>query len=309
VAKSASAALIDKITQLQLYRDYERAFSDATHLPLNLRPVDDWNLSQRGNKNENPFCALIAKHNPSCAKCLQQQQRLSDTSGETTKTSICFAGLCESAVPVHLGGEIIGFLRTGQIALQKPSKSQFSRLTRMLLDWGVKTDLKNVADAYFHSRVIAKAEYHGMLRLLDVFAKHLSMAAEQITIQQDHAEPPSIRRAKEFIQEHISVQLSLSDVSRKVNMSTFYFCKMFKKYTGITFTEYLSLVRISKAKNLLLNPNLRISEIAFEVGFQSLTHFNRVFLKIVGRSPTRYREQLRGNNGSIRRTRARVRAR
>ena len=45
---------------------------------------------------------------------------------------------------------------------------------------------------------------------------------------------------------------------------------MFKKVTGLNFTDYVSRIRIEKAKNLLLNPNLRISEIAYEVGFQSL---------------------------------------
>ena len=49
---------------------------------------------------------------------------------------------------------------------------------------------------------------------------------------------------------------------------------------------------LEKAKNLLLNPNLRVSEIAYEVGFQSLTHFNRVFKRILGQSPTEYRAQL-----------------
>ena len=58
--------------------------------------------------------------------------------------------------------------------------------------------------------------------------------------------------------------------------------------------RFLSRVRIEKSKNLLLNPNLRVSEIAFEVGFQSLTHFNRVFKKILGQSPTEYRVQLLG---------------
>jgi len=53
-------------------------------------------------------------------------------------------------------------------------------------------------------------------------------------------------------------------------------------------------VRIEKSKNLLLNPNLRISEIAFEVGFQSLTHFNRVFKKVLGQSPTEYRAKVLG---------------
>ena len=81
-------------------------------------------------------------------------------------------------------------------------------------------------------------------------------------------------------------------MAKAVNSSPFYFCKMFKKGTGINFTEYLSRIRIERSKNLLLNPHLRVSEIAFEVGFQSLTHFNRVFKNTVGQSPTHYREQL-----------------
>jgi AraC-like DNA-binding protein len=64
---------------------------------------------------------------------------------------------------------------------------------------------------------------------------------------------------------------------------------MFKKATGLTFTEYLGRVRIEKANALLLNPHLRISEIAYDVGFQSLTHFNRVFRDITGQSPTAFR--------------------
>ena len=75
-------------------------------------------------------------------------------------------------------------------------------------------------------------------------------------------------------------------------MSSFYFCKMFKKIVGINFSIYVSRVRIEKAKNLLLNPNLRVSEITCGVGFQSLTHFNRMFVRIVGQSPGEYRIQL-----------------
>ena len=63
----------------------------------------------------------------------------------------------------------------------------------------------------------------------------------------------------------------------------------------MNFTEYVSRVRIENAKNLLLNPNLRISEIAYQVGFQSLTHFNRVFKKVAGESPTEYRLKVHLN--------------
>jgi AraC-like DNA-binding protein len=92
--------------------------------------------------------------------------------------------------------------------------------------------------------------------------------------------------------EHLSEELSLGRVAKAVNASSFYFCKLFKKATGVNFIDYISRLRIEKAKNLLLNPSCRVSEIAFEVGFQSLTHFNRVFKKISGLSPSQYRAQL-----------------
>ncbi|MEK7782224.1 MAG: helix-turn-helix transcriptional regulator [Verrucomicrobiota bacterium] len=66
----------------------------------------------------------------------------------------------------------------------------------------------------------------------------------------------------------------------------------FRKATGLSFTEFVSRTRVEQAKKLLLNPNLRISEVAFAVGFQSISNFNRMFKRIVGRSPTYGRDQL-----------------
>ena len=292
MGKDRGKALVESISKSNLYKDYERAFSETTHLPLSFRPAEIWNLPQRGKKFENPFCALVAKYNSSCANCLEQQQELSDTAAEKTSTMLCFAGLCESAIPVRLGNDLLGYLQTGQVAFKKPTRAQFNKITNRLIEWGIKTDLSKFEEAYFHTTVISRAQYDSMLRLLEVFAQHLAMSADQIAIQQENAEPPPITRAKEFINERKGEDMSLNDVAKVVNMSTFHFCKMFKKATGLTFTEYLSLVRIAKAKNLLLNPNLRVSEIAYEVGFQSLTHFNRIFRKMVGESPSQYRDKL-----------------
>jgi AraC-like DNA-binding protein len=88
--------------------------------------------------------------------------------------------------------------------------------------------------------------------------------------------------------------LSLPQVAQFAYASPFYFCKLFKRATGLTFTNFLSCVRIERSKNLLINPQLRVSEIAYEVGFQSLTHFNRVFQKLLGQSPTEYRLKVQG---------------
>jgi YesN/AraC family two-component response regulator len=98
---------------------------------------------------------------------------------------------------------------------------------------------------------------------------------------------------KVFIVEdagHCGDPVDLDEIARAMHVSTFYFCKMFKKATGLTFTDYLGRVRVEKAKNLLLNPHLRVSEIAYTMGFQSLTHFNRIFRKITGEAPTAFRD-------------------
>jgi len=85
--------------------------------------------------------------------------------------------------------------------------------------------------------------------------------------------------------------VSLGEVAKAMHVSTFYFCKMFKKATGLTFTDYLGRIRVEKTKTLLLNPHLRVSEIAYMVGFQSLTHFNRVFRSLTGESPSHFRDK------------------
>jgi YesN/AraC family two-component response regulator len=161
-------------------------------------------------------------------------------------------------------------------------------------EWGLEVSPRELREAYFGTRVVSTKQHDSVVKLLSIFSQHLSILSNQIVVQQENSEPPVIRRAKEFINEHQTEDLTLGQVAKAVNTSTFYFCKVFKKATGINFTDYLSRVRIEKSKNLLLNPNLRISEIAFEVGFQSLTHFNRVFKKVLGQSPTEYRSKVLG---------------
>jgi YesN/AraC family two-component response regulator len=176
----------------------------------------------------------------------------------------------DTAVPVHLGNRLIGFLET-------------------------RNEQAEADEMFSESGTISARQQESVVKLLGIFAQHLSLLSNQVVVPREKSEPSAITRAKAYMQEHQSEDLSLGQVAKAVNTSTFYFCKMFKKVTGINFTVYLSRVRIERARSLLLNPNLRVSEIAFEVGFQSLTHFNRVFKKLLGQSPTKYRAQLRMN--------------
>lgn len=284
--------LVEALQNSSLFQDYQKSFSEATGLPVILRAVESWQLPFHGQKHENPFCSLIAQRSRTSACCLQVQQELADKAVECSESTVCPFGLTDSAVPVRMGEKVVGYLQTGQVFRRRPTEGQFKRVLGLARRWGMDVEEEQMRTAYFSGKVLEGRQHDHIVRLLSIFAQHLSLISNQIVVQQKSVEPPVITKAKEFIAAHQTEDLTLSQVAKAVNTSTFYFCKMFKKVTGLNFTDYVSRLRVERARNLLLNKNLRVSEIAYEVGFQSLTHFNRVFKRILGVSPTQYRAKL-----------------
>ena len=283
---------LEVLSESQVYRDYERAFTQGTGLPLRLHGPEMLNVVHYPKKQENPFCAILAKTNQSCSACYAVQQKLEAEAQFAPKTLKCFAGLCETAVPVRLGENVIAFLQTGQVLLQRPDKAQFNRIAATLLKWGAEVDLKKMEEAYFNTRVLTPKQYEALIRLLSTFAKHLASCSSALVLKGQEKDSPAITRARSFIAEHADEELSLAAVARVVNMSATYFSEKFREITGINFVEFVARTRVEKACNLLQNPNLRVSEVAFAVGFQSLSQFNRAFKKVSGESPREYRSKL-----------------
>ncbi len=109
------------------------------------------------------------------------------------------------------------------------------------------------------------------------------------TTSRHRAEPVAIWKARKYIEEHADEELSLTQIAKVVNMNANYLSEKFKQVTGTNFVEYVARTRFANACDLLRKSNLRISEIAFAAGFQSLSQFNRVFKRFSGKSPTQYR--------------------
>jgi AraC-like DNA-binding protein len=291
-ASQPDVSLVEALTHSTVYREYVHAFSETTGLAVSLRSVESWQVPLRGKRYESPFCALMAEKSRVCACCLQMRKKLAQGDVSEPLRMVCSAGSCETAVPVLVGSRLIGLLQTGQLFRHERTSGQFERTAKMVTKLGMSVDRGRMKDAYFATRVMPQRQQGAAVALLKIFAQHLSMITNQVIVQQQNVEPPMIAKAKAYIQEHQTENIGLEQVAKVVNTNKFHFCKLFKKGTGINFTDYVSRIRIERAKNLLLNPNLRISEIAFEVGFRSLTHFNRVFSKLLAQSPTTYRSHL-----------------
>ena len=307
-ARRETAELVNSLQSSDMFRDYQRAFQALTGLPLSLRAAGSFQPPMQGTKLGNALCTLLASKNKTCAACLEMQCRLEQAAGDQAGTAQCFAGLTESAVPVRLGANVIAYLQTGQVLFHLPTANETREAVRQATRLEPTLDQKSLAAAFKDSRVIARAQYDAILRLLAIFAQQLEVLSNQLMIKQSVTEAPAITRARAYIAEHVGEDLSLAEVSQAVGMSSFYFCKNFKKGTGLTFTEYLSRVRIETVKQLLLNPYKRVSEAAYEAGFQSLSQFNRVFHRITGQSPSDYRNSLHAPARSVTGLRAQAHA-
>ena len=285
--------LIDMLRRSRLFRDYETVFTKATGLPLTLRPLEFWQLAHHGKKHENPFCAMLAENPATLAVCLQAHQAMIDHTGLLPHTVTCPFGLTETAVPVKLGQDVIGYLRIGQVVRHLPAKVDMNKVTRELERGGLRFTGK-LRKAWERNALIPPDKYNAIVRLLSFFGEQLSALTNQLVVERQNAEPPLVRKGREFIDKHKMEPLSLSTVAQAAGASVFHFCKVFHKSTGLKFTDYVARVRLEDARTQLLNPNRRISEVAYDVGFQSLTQFNRMFKRVFGRSPTQFREHVSG---------------
>lgn len=100
-------------------------------------------------------------------------------------------------------------------------------------------------------------------------------------------------RAIDYIGDHYQQNISLSDVAEALQISSYYLSRIFHQKTGVTFTDYLTHLRIEKAKEMLINEAISIKEISLSTGFNSQIYFSKVFRKATGMTPNEYRQQFK----------------
>src|ERR1700731_1288945 len=170
-SRSSDQEVVRHLSRSQIFKDYERAFSEAMGLPLNIRGHDSWSPAHHGKEDRSSFASILARFNKARAACLRAQTDASREPDSTTRTVTWFAGLSESAVPVYIGDHILGFLETGEVMLKNPTKKHFATITRQLRGWGYKTDWKQLEWAYFRACYLSADLDLVMLRLLGIFAQ------------------------------------------------------------------------------------------------------------------------------------------
>ncbi|MEK3720621.1 response regulator transcription factor [Paenibacillus sp. FSL H8-0034] len=203
------------------------------------------------------------------------------------------------------------YLKIQQFIEQLPELSQKALLQELnsILDYILKQKVKapsmfkslmNILDTKLNELFQAMISNYNTLPLMEEdeqgIRKHFAslmdtwlLASPKYESQQFKS---SIKKVCDYIDEHYYENFTLARLADMSHMSVSYFSMLFKKTTGQTCINYLNLVRLQKAKELLQEPDLKIYEIADMVGYTSLPYFNRIFKQIVTITPFEYRKRL-----------------
>ena len=249
---------VENLAESALFQHYQKAFHTLTGLPL-------------------------------CLEVVSEKKPV-----EEIQTTRGVAGVVQSLVPVKVGKGVLAAMRTGGVRLEPASADHFAPVAKALLDSDHSAAEIRAARLHFENVPVMDPErYEAALAILRSFALQLGENAQRLLFAHVTHEPEPVRRAKAYIHDHLAEPMSLEEVAGAVSVSPFHFCKLFKRATGLTFTEFVNHARVEKAKRLLLRPDTRITEVAYDVGFQSLSHFNRSFRKIADESPSEFRNRMK----------------
>ncbi len=291
--EQSSRPFFHTIEQFGVLKKFQKDLYRLTGLPFDFVDLRLWHSrSLQAQRVYTPFCRMVNDSPQGCKACeIDEKQALADCfRKQRCKIRHCHLGLVDIYVPIAMNGRIVGLFCTGQLVYRRLTEKDFVKIRRRLAAMGL--DLSKVRKAYFKVPVIEKRRIAAVIDLIEMIVGLVD--SRRLQTLQSVVSHDSLRRALDYMEAHYAEPLSMPDAAKVAGLSVSRLAHVFKAQMGMSFTAYLSLVRINWAKYYLANSRLRIGETAFQVGFGNLSHFNHVFRRTTGLSPNQYRRQHAG---------------
>ena len=237
------------------------------------------------------FCSIILDQEDGLKTCkeLDMKARLMGISYKDQCIFKCNFGLLEIVIPIY--GKTRGYLGSlfvGQFLDHQPDEEHWQNMQKRL---PYKLDREAAKNAYMSLPYLSPKKIYEIQLISSLLTEPLSNMLEQ-----SDCNIYRFDKIVSYINNNYQRHIALEDLAALVHTNPSYISQIFKKELGITFSEYLRNIRIKKAKELLLNDKINISEIASAVGFPDQNYFCKIFRQVVGSSPRTFRQNWRGRN-------------
>jgi AraC-like DNA-binding protein len=288
----------ERLLHSDVVRQFQMAFAEATGLPVTLLPASPESQPNgnrpNGNHHDHGFCidgCLGPSSGNWCLRSLQGAERKAVTKHESVQFR-CPSGLVKILVPVWIGEQHVGNVMVGPFSLETLNSARLRELRQRLKKFGLQNETERLQVSLNFSPVVRRDKAAAASELVKLFAKYLSESANSLCLAQAQ-DSSLLKQVEACLAEFHDENLESRDVAQRLQLSPCHFCKLFKQQTGMTFSEFRLLRRVEQARKLLLDPRLRISEVAYQCGFGSVPYFVRAFRRHQGCSPTQYRANCR----------------
>jgi len=259
-------------------------FYKATDININLLREDFSYVSGRKHRENNCYCSLIQNSPEGKKACGQSDIKLLENCRKTKEVQmhICHAGLIDAAAPILYDDSIIGYVIFGEMK----ASTNFSSLEKRISDMGF--DVNEMKKYYGDIPLFDFDKIQSVSSIASMLAKHILL--------EDMLKPnfdECVERTVKFIDENLQNDLSVRSLAKNVNVSKSVLYKKFNLVFGCTLSEYINERRIEKSIEYLRRTDLTMEEISVKIGFSSAPYFGKIFKKIKGTTPLKYKKNYK----------------
>ncbi|TCP31757.1 AraC family two component transcriptional regulator [Scopulibacillus darangshiensis] len=207
----------------------------------------------------------------------------------------------------HSEQRLIDAIKLGTFEQVPKAFEHYFKHLNMMAEGNVEVMRKNIKELFIIVTAVSKELGISLLKpsilrgaetpieLREQGRAELYKVIDQLSAWRRHGALGQMSEAKKYINTNYASPMALEDIASRVGISPYYFSKLFKEHFSITFIDYVTSVRIKRAKELLCYTRLSLKEIAYQVGYKDPNYFSRVFKKNEGMSPKEYRTQKQKN--------------
>lgn len=289
-----AAAIFRALTGSPIVRELIESLHQVTGWEIQLQPSRLCSQLPPIEFGENSFCKVVSKtKGDHLAICRQCSWLLDQTDGKNGVTQVeCFAGLTQIGAPIRVNGLHVATLIGGKPRV-KSKKASLSRKLDVAVAKAARTSKSgHLKRAWSHLPARSHADIRAMSQILVIQARFLAAHAAELEVSTSASDTGLVARGKRLVHQSPTKPPRMAEVARRLSVSPQYFCRLFRKTTGLSFVEYCTHLRIQKAKGLLQQPGILVKQVAMECGFTSMAYFDRVFHKSVGFSPHEYQANI-----------------